>query len=130
MSTSKTKVTDNFHSQFQDLNVIPPDLENQLFLNALGDFEGDLYTLTYDDVNEVISEDLSRTELNLLGKLMYKHYLNRERDRIIKLNNIIGRDVTLNGTGNTKQQMNITYDSVENDIENLVSKLKDNSYYD
>lgn len=128
MTTPYNKITDVFHSKFQSKVEILPELEEQFFLNALGEFELDLYPLTYDETNQVISEDLSRSEINVLGTLMYKEYLSREHDRILKLNNIVGRDIKLTGLGDSKSNSFKTLQEVTVKITKMIDKLKDNNF--
>ncbi len=137
MTTPYGKIQRVFHSSFQDKKEIIPELEEQFFINAIGDFSLDLYDLEYEtiintdgEVGFEIKQDLSQAEVNLLGKLMYKHYLHRERDRIMKLNNIVGRDIRLTGMSDTKQVINKMYDNTINEIDVIMTKLKNNTYYE
>lgn len=130
MTTPYKKIQFVFHSSFQSKIEIIPELEKQFFINALGDFSLDLYELNYNSETDEIKEDLNQAEINLLGKLMYKYYLQRERDRIMKLNNIVGRDIRLTGMSDTKQAINKMYNGLLNEIDTMIHKLKDNTYYD
>lgn len=130
MSTPYSKIANVFHSKFQSKSEIPNGLEEQFFLNALGEFELELYPLTYDEVNKVIEQDLSRSEINVLGTLMYKQYLSREHDRILKLNNIYGRDVRLTGLGDSKTKSLQTLQEISAEITRTLDKLKDNNFDD
>lgn len=134
MTTPYTKIQNVFHASFQSKHEIIPELEEQFFINAVGDFCLDLYEIHYNiDVenNEIIIQEvLSQAEINLLGKLMYKYYFQRERDRIMKLNNIVGRDIRLTGMSDTKQVINKMYSDLIYEIDIMMSKLKDNTYYE
>lgn len=130
MSTPYEKVVNVFHSKFQSKTEIIPELEMQFFINALGNFELDLYPITFDEDIEVISETLTKSEILVLGTLMYKEYLSKERDRILKLNNIIGRDIKLTGAGDSKTNINRTMTELENQIAVMVDKLKNNNFDD
>lgn len=129
MTVPYSDILDVFHSSFQSQTTIPTDLEKQFFLNALGYYELELNELDYDDVSETINNDLSRPHIIALGKLMYKYYLHRERDRILKLNNIVGKDIKLTAMGQSKQEINDAYDTTCEEVENLMNKLKDGSIY-
>jgi hypothetical protein len=130
MPTPQTDILDNFHSQFQTSVAFPVGLEDQFFLNALGDFELDLYAVAYNTTSLEIEEDLNRSEINLLGKLMYKWYLQREKDRILKLNNIIGRDIKMTAMGESKQTINKAYEKTLEEINDMTNKIKNNSFYE
>jgi hypothetical protein len=129
MATPQIEILDNFHSQFQSKTVLDPTLEEQFFVMALGEFELDLYELNYNDVDQEISEDLSRYEVNLLGQLMYKAYKKREKDRIMKLNNIVGRDIEMTGMGQSKQTAIKEYELILDEITDTINKIKNSSFY-
>lgn len=130
MSTPYVKIQDVFHSKLKSKVEIIPELELQYFYNALGVFELDLYSLTYDEVMEEITIDLSRPEILLLGTLMYREYLSQERDRALKLNNIIGRDIKLTGSGDSKSNYNRALIELDSDLSTMIDKLKDNDFND
>jgi hypothetical protein len=128
MSTPYEKILDVFHSKLKSKVEIDYDLEFQYFFNALGSFELDLYPLDYDETLEELSNDLKRPEILLLGTLMYREYLSQERDRILKLNNIIGRDIKLTGSGDSKSNINKAMVELENQIAVIIDKLKTNNF--
>ena len=128
MTTSKSSVLNYFHTEFQSTTVLNPELEDQFMLKAIGDFELNLEPIKYDNTNEVFGVILSNSEQSLLGKLMYKHYLTRERDRILKLNNIVGKDISLTSMGQAKSSILKACESVDYEIEKIISRLKTNSY--
>lgn len=124
MPTPYGKIQDVFHSKLKSKVEIIPELELQYFYNALGSFELDLYSLNYDESNQVMIEDLNRSEILLLGTLMYREYLSQERDRALKLNNILGRDIKLTGSGDSKSNYNKAVVELDAQISTMVSKLK------
>lgn len=128
MATPYEKIQRVFHASFQSKTEIPFDLEIQFLINAIGDFSLDLYEIEYNDESKEIVEDLSQAEINLLGKLMYKYYLSRERDRMVKLSNIVGKDIQLTGMGDSKRVINLMYENVSNEIASMIHKLKTNTY--
>lgn len=128
MPTPYAKIKDVFHTKFQSKDLLDYDMENQFLINAIGDFSLDLFDISYNETTEEIIEELSQSEINLLGTLMYKFYLGRERDRALKLNNIIGRDIKLTGMSDTKFALNKAYEELSDEIELMISKMKDSSY--
>jgi hypothetical protein len=128
VSTPYQKIADVFHSKFKSKTVIDTTLEEQYFINSLGAFELDLYSLDYNDTLNEITNDLTRPEILLLGTLMYKEYLSQERDRILKLNNIIGRDIKLTGSGDSKSNINKAMVELESQIAVMIDKLKTNIF--
>jgi hypothetical protein len=130
MTTPKQDVLTNFHTEFMSSSPLDPSLENQFLLKAIGDYELDLESLEYDKDAEVFQVDLKQFEVNALSMLMYKHYLKRELDRVLKLNNIVGKDIQLTSMGQTKQVVQKTYDEWVDEVGQYLNKIKDNSFYE
>lgn len=155
--TPYSSILDSFHSSFQSRVVIPDGLVDQFFYTAVGDFELEIFELLIikEDIEveieseiegepntfitqniivgvEILDSDkqLNRSQINLLGKLMYKAYLSRERDRVLKLNNIVGRDIRLTGMADTKYAFNRAYLELLGEITELTNKLKENTFSD
>lgn len=113
---------------FQSNEILPDGLEQQFFINAVGEYETELTELGYDDKSNTFKEPLTSPQIQILGMLMYKGYLGRYRDRALKLNNVVGRDIQLTGLANTKAQVNRAYEDLIDDIEKKLSKLKMNNF--
>lgn len=128
MSTPYEKILKSFHSQFKSKYAILPELEEQYFINALGDYELELASLTYDEIAKEIAEDLTKPQINILGALMYKYYKKQELDGVLKLNNIVGKDIALTSMGDSKSQMNKSYAVISLEIADALNKLKENSF--
>lgn len=128
MTTPKDDVLKYFHTEFQSPRPMITGLEDQFLLKAIGDFELNLDSLEYNLADSEFNRVLTISEQSLLGKLMYKHYLSRERDRILKLNNIVGKDISLTSVGQAKSTILKAYESVELEIEKIFNRLKTNSF--
>ncbi len=128
MTTPKSEVITNFHTEFQSPTALDSSLENQFLLKAVADFELNLYEVNYDSTNETFNNDLNQIEKSALGKLMYKHYLSRERDRVLKLNNIVGKDIKLTSMADSKRTIMKTHEELELEIDKLFSRMKNNSF--
>lgn len=124
MNTPFEKVLMFFHSRFQSTTELPPELEKQFLIQGVSEFETDLYDLNFNAEFDEFEKQLTLPELNVLGALMYKGYLQRERDRMLKLNNIIGRDIRLTGMSDTKFAVNKAYGELLIEIEGMIAKLK------
>lgn len=130
MSTPKEKIINVFHSKFQSKTEIMPELEDQFLLNSIGEFSTNLYEINMLEDESGIVEDLKQAEINLLGMLMYKNYFHRERDKTLKLNNIVGKDIKLTAMANSKYAMNTAYDTLLKSIEVEMNKLKPMKFED
>lgn len=126
--TTYDEIINVFHSRFQSNEILPDGLEYQFFKNAIGEYETDLTELGFDKETKDFKEPLSPAQIQILGRLMYKDYLGRYRDRALKLNNVVGRDIQLTGLANTKAQVNRAYEDLVEDIEKKMSKLKVNNF--
>ena len=113
-----------FHSQFDTQKSVDPGLREQFFKNALARFELEMYPIEMDDDGTFLTE-IGRTEIYLLGKLMFAEYQHRELDRINKINNIVGKDLSLNSMGDTKRILKKSYDSTQEDIASTFFKMQD-----
>lgn len=128
MTTPAQSVLDYFYTEFQSTKVLDEGLVKQFLLKSVGEFELNLSPLSYDGGTDTFDSVLSSIEMILLGKLMYKHYLSREKDRVLKLNNIVGKDISLTAMGSSKSEMRQAYEEVDYEIERMISRLKTNSY--
>lgn len=116
-------VVQAFHSHFDTHKEIDPGLREQWFQNALARFELELYPVDVD-LNGTFLTEIGRSETYLLGKLMFAEYQHRELDRTIKINNIVGKDLSLNSMGDTKRVLQSAYESTQDSIEETFSKLQ------
>ncbi|MBN7742663.1 hypothetical protein JYA35_08670 [Bacillus velezensis] len=126
--TPYEKIINVFHSMFQSNEILPDGLEQQFFINAVGEYETELTELGFDEESNTFKDPLTSPQIQILGMLMYKGYLGRYRDRALKLNNVVGRDIQLTGLANTKAQVNRAYEDLIDDIEKKLSKLKMNNF--
>ena len=128
MNTSYLDVLNVFHSLLKSKFEIDEDLEYQWFLNALADYELELSDLNYLDNQKVFSNILSRHVIKTLGLIMYVNYLTQELSRVMKLNGIIGKDISLTGMDATKR---VTLEELQSEkiyAEKLLHKQKQHAF--
>lgn len=128
MSTSYLDVLKVFHSLLKSKIEIDEQLEYQWFLNALADYELEISNLCYLDIQKVFSSSLSRHIIRTLGLIMYVNYLTQELSRVMKLNGIIGKDISLTGMDSTKR---VTIQELESEklyAEKLLYKQKQHCF--
>src|SRR5574342_693421 len=96
MAIPLEKVYDVFYSIVSiDLSKHPEldiNFENNLIQtyldSALYDYEEHLgKTLTIDDIYENITDDIPNSHIKILGRLIYKNYLERELNRALQIAN-------------------------------------------
>lgn len=128
MSTSYLDVLKVFHSLLKSKIEIDEQLEYQWFLNALADYELEISNLGYLDIQKVFSSSLSRHIIRTLGLIMYVNYLTQELSRVMKLNGIIGKDISLTGMDSTRR---VTIQELESEklyAEKLLHKQKQHCF--
>ena len=128
MSTPYIEILNVFHSLVKSKIEIDEGLEYQWFLNALADYELEISSLNYLDNQKVFSDTLSRQVIRTLGLFMYVNYLTQELSRVMKLNGIIGKDISLTGMDATKR---VTIQELENEklyAEKLLHKQKQHCF--
>ena len=128
MNTSYLDVLNVFHSLLKSKFEIDEDLEHQWFLNALADYELELSQLNYLESQRVFSDSLPRYIVKTLGLIMYVNYLTQELSRVMKLNGIIGKDISLTGMDATKR---VTLEELQSEkllAEKLLHKQKQHAF--
>lgn len=93
-----------FHSMFKSPVELSPVLEYQYFVAALGEYELNVSALDYDASEERFPSALPYSVVFTLALMMYTRYLTQELSRVLKLNGIGGKDVTLTGVPASKVQ--------------------------
>lgn len=113
--TQYKEVVSTFESIIKCKYVLSESLVEQWFKNALGQYELDIENLGYDlETQEFVKPSqnsdafesngcLKRGVVLTLAEIMKSYYMEQEVSRVNKLNNIIGKDISLNGTGDTKR---------------------------
>ncbi len=128
MNTSYLDVLNVFHSLLKSKFEIDEDLEYQWFLNALADYELELSQLNYLESQRVFASSLPRYIVKTLGLIMYVNYLTQELSRVMKLNGIIGKDISLTGMDATKR---VTLEELQSEkiyAEKLLHKQKQHAF--
>lgn len=128
MNTSYLDVLNVFHSLLKSKFEIDEDLEYQWFLNALSDYELELSELNYLESQRVFADSLPRYVVKTLGLIMYVNYLTQELSRVMKLNGIIGKDISLTGMDATKR---VTLEELQSEkiyAEKLLHKQKQHAF--
>jgi hypothetical protein len=119
-------VVSGFHSEIREIHAFPEGLEDRWLMSAMEEFELEIGPLGYDPD----SGDFSREPppVYTLSLMMAKYYLKREMSRINKLNNILGKDLQLTGTGQSKAAARGEYESLLGEIERKLHKHKRHCY--
>lgn len=113
--TQYKDIVSAFESLIKCKYQLSESLVEQWFKNALGQFELDLEYLGYNYETKQFIRPYNDSEsfdgngylkpgvIITLAEMMKSYYLEQEVRRVNQLNNIIGKDISLNGTGDTKK---------------------------
>lgn len=124
MAFTSKDVIESFESTFQDKFVVPLDLEMQWFKDALALYELEIDTLGYNAETDEFATNVKSYQITTLGLMMKRSYCARELSRIIKIQNIVGKDVSLTGTGDQKRISKEELEFEQNRVEDLLNKQK------
>ena len=128
MNTSYLDVLNVFHSLLKSKFEIDEDLEYQWFLNALADYELEIGFIEFSEGSRSFSYALPRYIIKTLGLIMYVNYLTQELSRVMKLNGIIGKDISLTGMDATKRVTLEELQSKKIYAEKLLHKQKQHAF--
>lgn len=128
MNTSYQEVLSVFHSLFKSRFEINEDLQYQWFLNALSGYELEIGALDYQEQSGIFSSRLPLSVVRTLGLMMYENYLTQELSRVMKLNGIIGKDISLTGLDATKRVTLQELENERNHVQELLHKQKQNCF--
>jgi len=127
-NTTKIDVINSFHSNPMTKTAFPNGLEDQWFIDAVGEYENEVKALGYDESNEEFTSRLPQIIIKTLGMIMYTYSLTRELSRIEKLNGFNTKDVSMTGVPASKT---ITKDDLEIELSRVnhyLNKQKTSAY--
>ena len=127
-NTTYQEVVDSFESTFQNKYVLAEGLVKQWFLDSVAEFSLELENLNFDTTTNTFDRVLPRWIIVSLGLMMKVKYCIREISRVNKLNNIIGKDISFNGNGDTKKYTKEELDSELTRLNKLLDNQKPTAY--
>ena len=133
MSDSEVKMTDYdrvvdvFESVIRNKYALPDGLVKQWFVMACSDYELDIAPINFNEETKMFDK-ITNAAVTTIGTIMARYYCQREQSRINKLNNVIGRDIELNATGDAKRAVQAEIDTISRDIEQRLHKQKQHAY--
>lgn len=127
-NTTYQEVIDSFESTFQNKYVLAEGLVKQWFLDSVAEFSLELENLNFDTTTNTFDVILPRWIVVSLGLMMKVKYCIREISRVNKLNNIIGKDISFNGNGDTKKYTKEELDSELARLNKLLDNQKPTAY--
>lgn len=134
--TQYNEVVSAFESIIKCKYKLSDSLVEQWFKNALGQYELDLENLGYDSIAQEFIRPSQESDsfepdgrlkysvVITLAEIMKSYYMEQEVRRVNQLNNVIGKDISLNGTGDTKKYTKAEADAVNEKIAYISVKQK------
>ena len=126
--TSIQDVRNVFDAIFVDEQIVGDGIFEQWFKMAVGEYSREIEPLEYDNISGEFNVDLPQDVITLLGFITKRFYCERKYNKIIKKNNIIAKDITLNATDSSKARAKEELDYVNLTIKESFSKLKTSAY--
>lgn len=127
--TTFEEIQTSFHSMPLTKYALAPELEQEWLKTAIADYELELSRdLKYDDANLVFADKLDRSTVRALALMMYVSYLQRELSRVMALNGIYGKDISITGTDATKRVTKQELEYENNRVQELLHKMKVHCY--
>ena len=102
-NTTYTEVINSFHSTFQDKVIIPEGLEKVWFLKAVGKYSFEIDSINFDEELNEFDSKLKRYTIDTLGLMMKKFYQERELSKVNKRISIVGKDLSVGASDNSKK---------------------------
>lgn len=129
MNTTFADIQTRFHSMPMSKYIISESLEKEWLKTAVADFELELSCeLGYDEETCSFTSKLSGAVVRTLGLMMYTSYLQRENSRVMALNGIYGKDITITGADGTKKYTKQELDSELARVQELLHKQKQHCF--
>lgn len=127
--TKFEEVQRSFHAMPLTKYELPPELEQEWLKTAIADYELELgCDLQYDDEHLSFEGRLDRPTVRTLALMMYVSYLQRELSRVMALNGIYGKDISITGTDATKRVTKQELEFENSRVKELLHKMKVHCY--
>lgn len=107
---------------------LPLDLEMQWFYDAVATYELEIGPTGYDNTTDEFPDGFSQHKIKTIGLIMKRFYCERELSKVNKIQSIVGKDISLTGSGDQKR---MTYEELvfeRDSINDLINKQKENCY--
>lgn len=128
MNTTVNEIYESFESSFKEKTVIPEELEFVWFKRAVGRYSVELDPLNFDEMTQQFDCKLSQYTIDTLAAFMLQMYEEREWSRVNKQVSIVGKDLSIDGAGHTKNAVKakVEYSNAESD--KMIANLKPTAY--
>lgn len=127
-NTTASDVLKYFESSFMDKHALPRQLEIVWLEKAIGRFSTELDSLVYDSEIEEFDCKLDSYVVDTLAQMMKKFYQERELSKVNKRISVVGKDLSLDASGNSKKYTKEELDYVNTEVIEMVENQKPSAY--
>ncbi len=127
-NTTAQEIIDSFESSFADRQVLPESLEIVWLKKAIGRYSIELDILNFDE--DLLEFDciLNRYVIDTLASFMKQYYMERQYSLINKRVSIVGKDLSIDGSGSQKTHTKNELDYAEFQASDMVENQKPTAY--
>lgn len=126
--TQASEVIDSFESSFADKQVIPFELEIVWLKKAVGRYSAELDTISFNSETLCFDTELDRYVVDTLAQFMYQLYQERQVSLVNKRVSIVGKDLSVDGSGNSKTAEKAHLAYVDEKARDMVENQKPTAY--
>lgn len=127
-NTSASEIIEFFESSFADKHVIPLDLELVWLKKAIGRYSTELTELTFDEETLEFNCVLDMYVKDTLAQMMKKFYQERELSKVNKRISIVGKEISIDGSGNSKIATRNELNYIVSEVTDMVENQKPTAY--
>lgn len=127
-NTIATEVYDVFESSFASKVVIPSSLELIWLKKAVGCYNAEIGTITFNEDYLQFDSKLDQYTINTLGAYMKKFYQEREFSKVNKYPSVVMKDISIDGNNGTKNATKAELDYVSNEVSEMIENQKPSSF--
>ena len=126
--TTAQDVIGFFESSFADKQVIPFDLELIWLRKAVSRYSLELDPLLFDSTLEQFDCILNDTIISTLAAFMKEYYQERQVSKVNKRVSIVGKDLSVGASDNSKKYTEDEYNSMQENARDLVENQKPTAF--
>ena len=127
-NTTANDVIQSFESSFVDKRVLPVSLEIEWLKKAVGRYSIELDPLNFDEELLEFDIKLDRYVIDTLAAFMLQMYQERQVSLVNKRVSIVGKDLSIDGSGNSKTAEKNHLEYVRSQVAEMIENQKPTAY--
>ena len=127
-NTTANDVIQSFESSFVDKRVLPVSLEIEWLKKAVGRYSIELDPLNFDEELLEFDIKLDRYVIDTLAAFMLQLYQERQVSLVNKRVSIVGKDLSIDGSGNSKTAEKNHLEYVRAQVVEMIENQKPTAY--